>query len=141
MAGTWRYSAASALYQMGQKQTLPMCKTQDMNQAIRSRKAIRQDFDETLDRVRKEIGISPVTRSAREGLKPCLSDPDCPGEQRSLQIEDEREPKFKTITPNSKVVDRRNARWLFHYQQEHDEPAQRQHPNVGPKRTNGRRGE
>src|SRR5690348_9864610 len=118
-----------------------MCKTQDMNQAIRSKRAVRQDSGETLDRLRKEIGVSPVTRSARERLEPCFSDPDFPKEQRPLRIEDESEPKSKVIDPNAKMAGRRQARWLFHYVQEPDRPARRQNPNGGPKRTNKRRGE
>jgi hypothetical protein len=129
-----------ALYQRGQRQPVAMCKTQDMKQAIRSKRAIRQDFAETKDRLREEMDRSPVTRSAREGLEPCLSDPDCPGEQTSLRIEDERKPKSKTIDPNANMAARRQARWLFHYEQENDKPAQRENP-IGPKRTNGRRGE
>jgi hypothetical protein len=130
-----------ALYQRGQKQPVAMCKTEDMNQAIRSKREIRQDFAETtFDHLRAEMERSPVTRSAREGLKPCLSDPDCPGGQTSLRIEDEREPKSKAITPNAKAAARRQARWLFHYEQEHDKPAQRENP-IGLKCTNGRRGE
>lgn len=112
-----------------------------MNQAIRSKREIRQDSGETLDHVRKEIGVSPVTRSAREGLEPCLSDPDYPGQQTSLKIEDEREPKSKTIDPQAKMAAKRQARWLFHYAQEPDRPAQRPNSIDRPKRTNKRRGE
>lgn len=116
-----------------------MCKAQDMNQARRSKRAIRQDFGETLDLVLKEIGVSPVTRSARKGLEACLSDPDCLEEQRSLRIEDEQEPKSKATAPNAKAAAKRQARWLFHYEQEPDRPAPRQNPNVGPNaQTNGK---
>jgi hypothetical protein len=111
-----------------------------MNQAIRIEKAIRQDSGErTLDRVRKEMDMSPVARSAREGMKLSLSKLDRSDKQTSGRIEDEKE--SKTITSNGKLADRRHARWLFHYEQEKDKPAQRQHPNSGPKRTKKRRGE
>src|SRR5947207_2372559 len=70
-----------------------------MNQAILSPKVIRQDFGETtLNRVRKEMEMSFVARSAREGLK-APGDPDRPNEQTSLGIEDERLSKSKTVTP------------------------------------------
>ena len=112
-----------------------------MNQGILSPNVIRQDFGETtLNRVRKEMEMSFVARSAREGLK-APGDPDRPNEQTSLGIEDERLSKSKTVTPNVKVADRRHARWLFHYEQEQDKPAQRRNLIVRPKRTNKRRGE
>ena len=82
-----------------------------------------------------------VARSAREGMKLSLSKVDRSDKQTSLRIEDPKAPKSKTITPNVKVADRRHARWLFHYEQEKDKPAQRRHSNIGPKRTNKRRGE
>jgi hypothetical protein len=139
LAGKLTLLRGLALYQMGQKQPVPMCKTQDMNQAIPSKRAIRQDSGETLDRVRKEIGVSPVTRSAREGLEPCFSNPDFPEAQRPLRIEDE--PKSRVIAPQAKMAARRQARWLFHYVQEPDRPARHQNPNLGAKRTNKRHGE
>src|SRR5205085_8763832 len=110
----------------------------DMNQAIHSKRAIRQDlWERTLDRIRKEMDVSPVARSAREGL----GEPDRADKQKSVGIKDEGAPKSKAINPKVNVAARRQARWLFHYEQEQDRPAQRQRPIVGPKRTNKRRGE
>ena len=113
-----------------------------MNQAIRIKQAKRQDLGErTLDRLRRELDMPSVARSAREGMKLSLSKVDRSDKQTSVRIEDEKEPKSKTITPNAKLADRRHARWLFHYEQEKDKPAQRRHPSIEPRRTKKRRGE
>src|SRR4051794_27910020 len=90
----WPYFDACALYQMEQKPKVHACKTWEMNQATRRKKAIPQPIAETaLERLRQEMAMSPIARSAQEGLKVFLNEADCPDEQISLPAGNERAPK------------------------------------------------
>ena len=108
---------------MEQKPKVRMCKTWEMNQATRRKKAIPQPIAETaLERLRQEMAMSPTARSAQEGLKVFLNEADCPDEQISLPAGNERAPKSQAISTAQKVTQQRYARWLFHYRQEQDMP-------------------